>query len=109
MQGSSSTTEKEYAISVDKFKSHPKGSYTRKVVIGTEVVESSITIKGLEYVIDTGLSNQTKYYVKESQNALEKNTFSKASHLQRKGRVGRKSSGICYNVFTKERIRNFIS
>lgn len=102
LSGSSLSTEKEYAISVDKYKSHPKGPYKRKVVIGTEVVESSITIKGLKYVIDTGLSNQTKYYVKEGQNALEKKYISKASHLQRKGRVGRKSAGVCYNVFTKQ-------
>lgn len=106
LSGSSNNLEKEYAISIDKFKTHPKGPFNRKVVIGTEVVESSITIKGLKYVIDCGLSNQSKYYARESQFALEKRYISKASHLQRKGRVGRKSSGVCYNVFTKKEYEN---
>lgn len=104
LSGKSSDLEKEYAISSDKYKTE---KFERKVVMGTEVVESSITISDLKYVIDCGLSNQQKYYADENLNALEKKYISKASHLQRKGRVGRTGPGECYNVFTIDEYAKF--
>lgn len=78
------------------------GKYTRKVIIATEVAESSITFKGLDYVIDSGLVNENVYYSAKNMVSLEKKYISKASHKQRRGRVGRKRPGFCYNLFTKE-------
>lgn len=78
------------------------GKYIRKVIIATEVAESSITFKGLDYVIDSGLVNDNIYYSAKNMISLEKKYISKASHRQRKGRVGRKKPGTCYNLFTKE-------
>jgi HrpA-like RNA helicase len=76
--------------------------FTRKVIFATEVAESSITIKGLDYVIDSGLANQNIYYGAKNMVSLEKKYIAKANHRQRKGRVGRKRPGFCYNLFTKK-------
>ena len=84
------------------------GKYTRKVVFGTEVVESSVSIGELEYVIDSGLKNFNIFYSEKNQEALEKKYISKAAHTQRKGRVGRFGPGNCYNLFTKEEYNKFL-
>ena len=76
--------------------------FTRKVIFATEVAESSITIKALDYVIDSGLANQNIYYGAKNMVSLEKKYIAKANHRQRKGRVGRKRPGFCYNLFTKK-------
>ena len=76
--------------------------FTRKVIFATEVAESSITIKALDYVIDSGLANQNIYYGSKNMVSLEKKYIAKANHRQRKGRVGRKRPGFCYNLFTKK-------
>jgi len=76
------------------------GPFKRKVVFATEIAESSITINGLIYVIDAGLSKQSKYYATKNMNALEKKYIAKSNHLQRRGRVGRTSPGECHCIFT---------
>jgi HrpA-like RNA helicase len=83
----------------DKFASGP---FKRKVVFSTEVAESSITINGLKYVVDCGLSKQSKYYANKNMDALEKKYIAKSNHLQRRGRVGRTSPGECHCIFTKD-------
>lgn len=75
---------------------------SRKIIFATEVAESSVTIKGLKIVIDSGIVHSSRYYVESNLDALEKRFIPKSSHKQRKGRVGRTSPGICYNLFTKE-------
>ena len=78
------------------------GKFTRKVIFATEVAESSITIKGLDYVIDSGFSNKSIYYGAKNMESLERKYIAKANHRQRKGRVGRTRPGVCYNLFTKK-------
>jgi len=77
-----------------------KGPFKRKVVFSTEVAESSITIDGLIYVVDCGLSKQSKYYSSKNMDALEKKYIAKSNHLQRRGRVGRTQPGECHCIFT---------
>jgi HrpA-like RNA helicase len=83
-----------------KYKENTK--FTRKVIFATEVAESSITVKGLDFVIDSGLANDNIYYGAKNMVSLEKKYTAKANHRQRKGRVGRKRPGTCYNLFTKK-------
>lgn len=96
-------TQKEAQdLLVNNKKYKETGKFTRKVIFATEVAESSITIKGLDFVIDSGLANDNIYYGAKNMVSFEKKYIAKANHRQRKGRVGRKRPGVCYNLFTKK-------
>lgn len=107
LSGSVVGINKDYITNAIKYKNHPNGPYNRKVVFSTEAAESSITIKGLKYVIDSGLSLQSQYYPKKKLETLERRTISKASHKQRAGRVGRTSEGFCFNLFSENDYKKF--
>ena len=92
--------EEEMIINSEKYKQN--GKFGRKVVFATEVAESSITIDGLLYVIDTGLVNKMVYYSDKNMESLEMKFISKASHKQRRGRTGRTAPGTCFCLFTEE-------
>ena len=98
-----STTEKSVQdLLVDPSKYKESGIYTRKVVFSTEVAESSITIDGLDFIIDSGLVNNNIFSAEKNMTSLKKEYISKASHKQRKGRTGRTSPGTCFCLFTKD-------
>lgn len=83
------------------------GNYTRKIVMATEVAESSLTLDSpVMFVVDTGLVNEKRFYPETDIDALERRYISKASHKQRKGRTGRIMPGTCYNLFTKSEYEN---
>ena len=69
-------------------------------MFATNVAESSITLKGFVYVIDTALSYISRYYPRSDVDELAIRVISKASHMQRRGRVGRVGPGVCYNIFS---------
>jgi pre-mRNA-splicing factor ATP-dependent RNA helicase DHX15/PRP43 len=79
--------------------------YTRKVVFSTEVAESSVTIDGLVFVVDSGIAHSSRFYTNSNTTALEKRFIPKSSHMQRKGRVGRTQPGVCFNLFTKNQYK----
>lgn len=85
----------------------PNNEYDRCIIFGTEVVESSITIENLGFVIDSGLSNKVYYKYNTDENINELSPIAKSSHKQRAGRVGRTSSGYVFNLFTKEAYDKF--
>ena len=104
-----STTDKEVQkIITNSSKYKESGKYTRKVIFATEVAESSITIDGIDFVIDSGLVNNNIFNAEKNMILLKKNYISKASHEQRKGRTGRTSPGQCYSLFTKEEYKKFV-
>jgi HrpA-like RNA helicase len=105
MASGTSKGNKDIAISNVLYK---EMGYNRKVVFATEVVESSITIDGLKYVIDTGMANKSWYDPAGNINMLKKKYIAKANHTQRKGRVGRTQPGTCYNLFTEEEYEKFM-
>jgi len=80
--------------------------YKRKIIISTDVAESSMTIDGIVYVIDSGLNYQNNYNVKKKVNVLEKKLVSQAQMIQRKGRAGRTKEGYCFHLYTKEEFEN---
>ena len=74
----------------------------RKVVFATNCAETSITIPGIKYVVDSGMVKEMKYDVKRNKSSLEVTTISKSSAEQRKGRAGRTQEGKCYRLYSKD-------
>ena len=105
LQGSTKGEELTFALNNKKYKTK-NGGYDRKLVVATEVAESSVTVDGLIYVIDSGLANDQRYYPNTNIEELAARYISRASHKQRRGRVGRTAPGFCYNLFTKKEYEN---
>ena len=82
------------------FEPTPEGS--RKVVIATNIAETSITINGVVYVIDPGFSKQNVYDPRTRISSLLVTPISKASARQRAGRAGRTRPGKCFRLYTEE-------
>ena len=72
---------------------------SRKIVVATNVAETSITIPGIRYVIDTGLARISQYNPRSRTTSLPVKDISKSSADQRKGRCGRVQKGICIRLF----------
>lgn len=95
-------------IAKDPEKYKMLGNYKRKIVIATEVAESSITIEGLSIVIDNGKSNQMEYDPIRRANVMENKYITKSQITQRMGRVGRTREGTCYHLYTKSEYDEFL-
>jgi ATP-dependent RNA helicase DHX57 len=77
----------------------PKG--TRKVIVATNVAETSITIDDIVAVIDTGRVKETSYDPQNNMRKLEEVWASRAACKQRRGRAGRVQAGKCYKLYTR--------
>ena len=106
LSSKSSDINKKLAIDMTLYRDEEGGPYDRKVVIGTELIESSITIKGAIYVIDNGYSLDSGYEPDRMEEFLKPGRVSKAAAIQRKGRVGRVAPGECYRLYTKEEFQD---
>jgi len=73
-----------------------------KVVLSTNIAETSVTIDGITTVIDSGLAKVNFYNPKTFTAALIENPVSKAGGNQRKGRAGRTGPGVCYRLYSQE-------
>ena len=82
----------------------PKGK--TKVVISTNIAETSVTINGISVVIDSGLSKLNHYSPRTYTSSLVEAPISKASANQRKGRAGRNREGICYRLYNRKDFEN---
>jgi ATP-dependent helicase HrpB len=74
-------------------------SRERKIVLATNIAETSLTIEGVRVVIDSGLSRMMRHDPANGMNRLVTVRESKASAEQRKGRAGRLAPGVCYRLF----------
>lgn len=74
----------------------------RKIILATNIAETSVTIPGIVHVIDTGLSKTRTYNPVKDCSQFCVSVISKASATQRKGRAGRTRPGCCYRLYTKE-------
>ena len=79
-----------------------KTSHKTKIVVATNVAETSITVPGIRYVIDSGLARISQYNVRARTTSLPITRVSKASADQRKGRCGRIGAGICIRLYSEE-------
>jgi ATP-dependent helicase HrpA len=77
-------------------------SGARKIVVATNVAETSITVPGIRYVIDTGLARISSYNVRAGTTKLPVTAISRASCDQRAGRCGRVGPGICVRLYSEE-------
>ena len=79
----------------------PAPSGTRKVVVATNVAETSITIEDIVAVIDCGKVKETSFDPQNNMVKLEEVWASRAACKQRRGRAGRIQAGICYKLYTR--------
>jgi pre-mRNA-splicing factor ATP-dependent RNA helicase DHX15/PRP43 len=89
----------------------PKGQPGRKIVVSTNIAETSLTIDGIVYVVDPGFAKQKVYNPRIRVESLLVTPISQASARQRSGRAGRTREGKCFRLytelaFTKEMIPN---
>eukprot|EP00948_MAST-09A_sp_MAST-9A-sp1_P003182 g3182.t1 len=92
------------ALSPDKqllaFRPAPNGA--RKVVVATNIAETSVTIDGIKYVIDSGLVKSRRFNPSAGVEILRVGPISRQQAAQRMGRAGRVGPGQCYRLYTEE-------
>jgi len=79
-----------------------KLSSNRRIILSTNVAETSVTLPGIRYVIDTGLARISRYNPRTQVQKLQIEPISQASANQRKGRCGRLAPGICIRLYSEE-------
>ncbi|PCH40315.1 nucleoside triphosphate hydrolase protein [Wolfiporia cocos MD-104 SS10] len=83
----------------------PATPNTRKCILATNIAETSITIPGIKYVIDTGKCKEKRYVARETGTGFDTlltRDITKSSAMQRAGRAGREGSGFCFRLYTEE-------
>jgi len=73
----------------------------RKIVVSTNVAETSVTIDGIRHVVDSGLARISRHDAERGVNTLMVEEISRASADQRKGRAGRTASGVCWRLWSE--------
>ncbi|KAI0385787.1 P-loop containing nucleoside triphosphate hydrolase protein [Hypomontagnella monticulosa] len=79
-----------------------KKGFTRKVVLATNIAETSVTVPGVRYVIDCGKAKVKQFRSQLGMESLLAKAISKSSAIQRTGRAGREGPGKCYRLYTSE-------
>ncbi len=79
-----------------------EGHNQRRVVLATNVAETSLTVPGIRNVIDSGLARISRYSVRGKVQRLPIEKIAKASADQRKGRCGREAEGVCIRLFDED-------
>ncbi|WP_414684455.1 ATP-dependent RNA helicase HrpA [Methylotenera sp.] len=80
------------------FRSHS----SRRIVLATNVAETSLTVPGIKYVIDAGLARVNRYSTRAKVEQLQIEKISQAAAKQRAGRCGRVSNGICVRLYSEQ-------
>ena len=80
----------------------PAPSGTRKVVLATNIAETSLTIDGVRVVIDAGLARVPRFDPGSGMTRLDTQRISRASATQRAGRAGRLEPGVCYRLWSED-------
>jgi len=79
-----------------------KSTKQRKIILATNIAETSLTIPGIRYVIDPGYARISRYNFRRKVQRLPIEKISQASANQRMGRCGRVSDGVCYRLYSAE-------
>lgn len=80
----------------------PAPRRTRKVILATNIAETSVTVPGVRFVIDGGKAKVKQFRSEIGLDSLLTKPVSKAAATQRRGRAGREAEGKCYRLYTKE-------
>ncbi|KAI9792004.1 MAG: putative ATP-dependent RNA helicase dhr2 [Piccolia ochrophora] len=75
---------------------------TRKVILATNIAETSVTVPGVRFVVDCGKAKVKQFRTRLGLDSLLPKPISKASALQRKGRAGREAPGTCFRLYTEK-------
>ncbi|KAK0195247.1 ATP-dependent RNA helicase Prh1 [Armillaria mellea] len=87
----------------------PSPANTRKCILATNIAETSITIPGVKYVIDTGKCKEKRYLTGDTGGGLDTlltRDITQSSAMQRTGRAGREGTGHCYRLYTEASFKN---
>ncbi|KAI5748861.1 hypothetical protein M8J76_002685 [Diaphorina citri] len=87
------------------FNTPPEG--VRKIVLATNIAETSITIDDIVYVVDCGKTKMSNFDVKDNIATLKPEWISLANAKQRRGRAGRVQEGVCYHLYSRAREQTF--
>ncbi|MGF1775345.1 ATP-dependent helicase HrpB [Vibrio nomapromontoriensis] len=79
----------------------PAASGQRKIVLATNIAETSLTIEGIRIVLDSGLENQAAFDLKTGVTKLAQGRIAQSSAIQRSGRAGRLEPGICIRLYSE--------
>jgi ATP-dependent RNA helicase HrpB len=79
----------------------PAAEGTRKVVLATNIAETSLTIQGIRVVVDSGVVRRSIFDPATGMSRLETQRISRASAEQRQGRAGRLEPGVCYRIWSE--------
>jgi ATP-dependent helicase HrpA len=74
----------------------------RRVILATNVAETSLTVPGIRYVVDTGLARVKRYSHRNKVEQLQVEAISQAAARQRAGRCGRVAAGVCFRLYSEE-------
>ncbi|EOV6287648.1 ATP-dependent helicase HrpB [Vibrio parahaemolyticus] len=98
LYGQLSFTEQQKAIS-------PAEKGKRKVVLTTNIAETSLTIEGIRLVVDSGLERVARFDLKNGLTRLEQTRIAQSSAIQRAGRAGRIEEGICVRLYSESQLK----
>ncbi|EGR0759871.1 ATP-dependent helicase HrpB [Vibrio parahaemolyticus] len=98
LYGQLSFTEQQKAIS-------PTEKGKRKVVLATNIAETSLTIEGIRLVVDSGLERVARFDLKNGLTRLEQTRIAQSSAIQRAGRAGRIEEGICVRLYSESQLK----
>ena len=80
----------------------PAPPRTRKVVLATNIAETSVTVSGVRYVVDCGKAKVKQFRTRLGLDSLLVKPISKSAAIQRKGRAGREAPGQCFRLYTEK-------
>ncbi|EGR1174139.1 ATP-dependent helicase HrpB [Vibrio parahaemolyticus] len=98
LYGQLSFTKQQKAIS-------PAEKGKRKVVLATNIAETSLTIEGIRLVVDSGLERVARFDLKNGLTRLEQTRIAQSSAIQRAGRAGRIEEGICVRLYSESQLK----
>ncbi|EHH2452126.1 TPA: ATP-dependent helicase HrpB [Vibrio parahaemolyticus] len=98
LYGQLSFTEQQKAIS-------PAEKGKRKVVLATNIAETSLTIEGIRLVVDSGLERVARFDLKNGLTRLKQTRIAQSSAIQRAGRAGRIEEGICVRLYSESQLK----
>ncbi|MGH8261625.1 MAG: ATP-dependent RNA helicase, partial [Steroidobacteraceae bacterium] len=84
----------------------PGAADQRKVILSTNIAETSLTVEGIRIVVDSGLVRRSQFDPVTGMSRLETRRISRASADQRRGRAGRLEAGVCYRAWSEEAHRS---
>jgi ATP-dependent RNA helicase DHR2 len=80
----------------------PAPPRTRKVILATNIAETSVTVSGVRYVVDCGKAKVKQFRTRLGLDSLLVKPISKSAAIQRKGRAGREAAGQCFRLYTEK-------